>query len=423
MQNKKITVIDSVMGSGKTSWAIRYINDNPKTNFIYVAPYLAEVDRIMNSCPNRFKAPHHNGIGKLKSFQYLLSLNADICCTHALFTLFDEETRNLIREKKYTIIIDEVPMIMTEYGNMCDEERKEKLTKDDLSMMFRSGCLIKNEDDDFLRWNPKDVKMKISWYRVKKYAEAGCLLYLDNSFLAWQYNPENFRVFDNIFILTYLFDGSLAKHYFDVYGLKYEKKSVQCLYGKYNLCEFMSCDGAVFKELVNIYEGKMNYNTVPNSKDKRVLRSHLSKTWFGYSKNKEYIAQLRRNLCNYFQNNENRKERNKMWTAFKDGKKGNKQLNDKGYTYAFIPCNCRATNDFSDRSKLAYCVNRFLHPTIKHFFTSKGISVDEDAFALSEFVQWIWRSRIRNGQPIEIYIPSKRMRNLLKEWLGLSIEE
>lgn len=422
-QNSNITIVDSVMGSGKTSWAIRYINDNPKTNFIYVAPYLAEVDRIMSNCPKRFKTPYHNGVGKLESFKDLLAINADICCTHALFSLFDEEVRQMIKEKHYTVIIDEVPMIITEYDNMCDQDRKETLTKDDLTMMFRSGCLIKDPNNDFLRWNPKDVKMKISWYKVKKYAETGCLLYIDDSFLAWQYNPDNFKIFDNVFILTYLFDGSLTKHYFDIYGFEYQKKSVQCLYGNYCLCDFVPCDGSAFQDLIHIYEGKMNYNTILNNKDGRANRGHLSATWFQRDKNDGYISQLRKNLINYFQNTNGRNVKNKMWTAFKDGKRGNKKLNGKGYTYAFIPCNCRATNDFSDRSKLAYCVNRFLHPTIKHYFTSKGVFVDEDAFALSEFVQWIWRSRIRNGQPIEIYIPSKRMRNLLKEWLGLSIED
>lgn len=42
---------------------------------------------------------------------------------------------------------------------------------------------------------------------------------------------------------------------------------------------------------------------------------------------------------------------------------------------------------------------------------------DEDLFSLSAFLKWIWRSQIRDGQPIDIYIPSKRMRMLLKVWM------
>ena len=58
-----------------------------------------------------------------------------------------------------------------------------------------------------------------------------------------------------------------------------------------------------------------------------------------------------------------------------------------------------------------------MHPYEKKFFISKRIEVNEDMFALSELLQWIWRSCIRDGQPINLYIPSKRMRTLLKDYL------
>lgn len=47
----------------------------------------------------------------------------------------------------------------------------------------------------------------------------------------------------------------------------------------------------------------------------------------------------------------------------------------------------------------------------------KGFPVKEDIFALSEMVQWVWRSAIREGNPINIYVPSSRMRDLLERWL------
>ena len=48
----------------------------------------------------------------------------------------------------------------------------------------------------------------------------------------------------------------------------------------------------------------------------------------------------------------------------------------------------------------------------------KGVSVDEDTWALSELIQWIFRSAIRENNEINVYIPSERMRNLLIEWLN-----
>ena len=54
---------------------------------------------------------------------------------------------------------------------------------------------------------------------------------------------------------------------------------------------------------------------------------------------------------------------------------------------------------------------------IIRFFKDKNIEVDVDAWGLSELIQWIWRSRIRKGEEINLYIPSSRMRGLLKDWL------
>ena len=33
-------------------------------------------------------------------------------------------------------------------------------------------------------------------------------------------------------------------------------------------------------------------------------------------------------------------------------------------------------------------------------------------------LQWLWRSALRDGKHIILYIPSKRMRDLLKAWLN-----
>ena len=64
-----------------------------------------------------------------------------------------------------------------------------------------------------------------------------------------------------------------------------------------------------------------------------------------------------------------------------------------------------------------YLANRFSLPVIKSYFEERGIEVSDDAYALSEMVQWIWRSGIRQGDPITVFIPSNRMRHLLKLWL------
>ena len=80
-------------------------------------------------------------------------------------------------------------------------------------------------------------------------------------------------------------------------------------------------------------------------------------------------------------------------------------------------------NNYSDRHVVAYTINRFMNPVIRQFFQQHGVEVDEDRYALSDMIQWIWRSAIRNGEHITLYIPSYRMRKLLIDWINENSSE
>lgn len=111
---------------------------------------------------------------------------------------------------------------------------------------------------------------------------------------------------------------------------------------------------------------------------------------------------------------EKSKSDNNIWTTFKAYKK---LISGKGYAKGYLPSNMRATNEYKDRTAVAYMINKYFNPCIKNFFLSKGIEVDEDGYALSEMLQFLWRSAIREGRIITVYIPSSRMRNLLIKWI------
>ena len=49
--NMEVKVIDSMMGSGKSESMIKLMNSsNEDEKFIYITPYLDEIDRIKSSC-------------------------------------------------------------------------------------------------------------------------------------------------------------------------------------------------------------------------------------------------------------------------------------------------------------------------------------------------------------------------------------
>ena len=140
----------------------------------------------------------------------------------------------------------------------------------------------------------------------------------------------------------------------------------------------------------------------------------LSMNWFKKSE-EEDTEQLRKNISNCFKNiwgDIPAEER--LWATY------NKEFNHmkgKGYTKSFLTFNAKATNAYRNRTHLVYMVNVFMNVNDKKFYQKHGIEVNEDMFALYIMVQWIWRSAIRDGEEVYLYIPSSRMRNILINWI------
>jgi hypothetical protein len=84
--------------------------------------------------------------------------------------------------------------------------------------------------------------------------------------------------------------------------------------------------------------------------------------------------------------------------------------------------NMKATDDYKHKTALAYLVNRFQSPIVEGYFRDRGVPTREDLFALTELIQWIWRSAIRGKPPkeIQLYLPSERMRDILIRWFVTS---
>ena len=77
----------------------------------------------------------------------------------------------------------------------------------------------------------------------------------------------------------------------------------------------------------------------------------------------------------------------------------------------------RGTNDHVHCSHLIYLYDQHINPYVARWLEDNSRAFD-DACALAELIQWVWRSRVRKGQPITLYLPSPRMRQLMEEWLS-----
>lgn len=90
---------------------------------------------------------------------------------------------------------------------------------------------------------------------------------------------------------------------------------------------------------------------------------------------------------------------------------------DENGLRCWVASNARATNSFSNRHTLAFMLKVSPNPEISKYFGKRGASLSSDTYALSGLIQWVWRSAIRKGEPITLYLPSPRMRRLFEEWL------
>lgn len=381
------------MGSGKSTTFINHMKNNTSTKYIYITPFLSEIQRTIDEIPG-FKEPRHLGDGKLENLHQLLIDDRNIATTHSLFRTCTDETLDLINAGEYTLILDESMDVI----DMFD------ITNKDYEMLVNNNLI--GIENSVVTWLDDEYEGQFHYF--KNLCKNGTVLEIKSTkkvqFLAWNFSTKAFSSFKDIYILTYLFESSMMCNYFEMSKVEYEKYTVE----DYQVIPFSDkkpYDKKMYADLINIYDGNLN-----NIGDRKTA---LSLNWL--RKNSDIRKKLKNNIYNYFQHQVEAKSDTILWTTFKGVKN---HLSGKGYTKSFLSCNARATNEYKDRYNLAYCCNRFISPDYINYFESHGVIVNEDLYALSEMIQWIWRSRIRDGQPINIYIPSKRQRKLLLDWLN-----
>ena len=391
-----VTIIDSPCGRGKTTYAINYINERPSDNFVYITPFLKEVERVIeqtkfNGADKRFVQPANLGNGKMDSLINLFHNNRDIVSTHSLFSKCSQSVADNIRIGHYTLILDEV-MSVVEVLN---------LKKSDIPTMLDAELVRIDEKTNKLIW----LKGDDAYNEVKEICENNNIYVVSGVAIVWTFPVEIFEAFDDVIICTYMFNCQLQKYYYDMYNVAYTKKSI------------------VNGELVDYIEQKDSLDKLhilDNNKINHVGdgKYDLSKSW--YEKHKKNLKMLQNNIYNYVSHlapilaGTKVKSKDVIWTTFKDYQT---KLKGKGYANSFIPCNSRATNEYMNSFVVVYPINIFVNPIVKQFFTNNGVEINEDGYALSELIQFIYRSRIRQNQHIYCYIPSVRMRSLLYNYM------
>lgn len=405
-----VYVCDAIMGSGKSQSAISYMNEHDGERFVYITPYIEETERIQQSCPGAsFITPSSKiadyGYSKIEHTRHLLEDGKNISTTHAAFRLYTEDMIVNIQKWKYTLIIDEAVNVLCELNE----------SPSDVDVFEKAGY-VKYDGNGVYRYNGGEYGGGLL-DGVFQMLKRNNILRLrnitghpeDDILFFWELHPDVLRAFNKVFVLTYLFDGQDVKYYFDMNGIEYKKIGIQRDGDTYRFADTMEYYPQYISKLdqmIHIFENQ-KLNNIGSG------RYALSAGWFEKAEPND-LVKLKNNLYNYFHNYSGSVSTDDiMWSTFKEY--GSK-LKGKGYSSQLTACNLRAFNTMRNKTVLAYCVNVFVNPFKKRYLSRAG-EYDEDAYALSMMVQWIWRSAIRDGKEISIYIPSERMRNLLKAWI------
>ena len=410
----KVEILDAIMGSGKTQGVIKWMIENPSNKYLYISPMLTEVEeRIPQSCEAiEFTFPtteeHRTKSAHLLE---LLKAGCNVAFTHSLFTELTKEHLKTIKDQKYVMVIDEEVSLITPY--------KGKYKKGDITSLEEAGHIRVDEDNlGKVEWLWDTMSDDTQYSGLKRLCDMDMIYCSKRSrdMMVVQLPIALVESSQRTIILSYLFKGSVMESFLRLKGIDVVD---------FTEVSLMKDTVTVLREAGNL----INFCSLPSTN--AVKKYGMTNTWYTMSANKDQLKKLGAAIRSVY-----RKvgKDHLLITMPKDSTM--KELNNKKNSRYFLPkgvstegvflyCGARATNDYAHKSAVIHAYNRYINTVVKAYLQDYGKELsaipNDDQFALSEMVQWIWRTRIRKDQPIDVYILPKRMEDLLKSWLDGSV--
>lgn len=435
----EIVVYDGMCGSGKSTKMMKLMQDNyHNSKFLYITPLLTECHRVagtkIDDCGNlirneksemsklKFQHPNnkfgnsdddfHQPYTKLNSLRELLKNRENIVSTHSLFLSMNLDT--LSNTQDYTLIIDETldvyeknTMISTKEVAKLLKRKILKVREDGISLEFDREVFGSDEDDD------EDGVKDTRYEQFAVLCDNKQLLLVNNRVVIWEFSADILKKFKKVIICSYLFEGREMSCYLKRHKIPYT-------------IEKLDKHPREVKHLINIVDDvKLNavgekYSALSISKTK--IRGVEDFEYRGVNRDEVAVVNdtLRKNLHNLFNARWKAKAGDRLYTCPKDNqhKIGNGQ-----YDKSWLAFSTKATNDYSDVHNVAFLMNVFSSPDIKAVCKFDDVELNDDIVAISHLIQFVFRSAVRKGESINLYIPSKRMRMLMEQWLEGKFDE
>lgn len=422
----KIKVISEMCGTGKSSYILnemlQWQKDKVYDQFVYISPLLSEVGgakdedgsyltgRVQEVCKSMdFKFPKAKSSGgKSEHVRELLLDGKNISATHSLFLGLEEVDIELFRERNNILVIDEAVSAFQEFTEVSRQGIELLLTNENLIV----------DDDNVVSWNhikfPVDVEAAnpkfggrpFEYKELVQLCNRGHVHLVQGRVVIWEFPVSVLDAFDEVYVLTYLFEGSFMSSWCKLndIGVEYVEPSL------YRSTE----------EVKAFIKSSVEVASAPPLKP--LDKYTYSYTWWSEASNSK-IDKVNTSLASYIKNYlKGYTYEDYLFTYPKflrgDGKKKPLKIKGRGFTKAdWLAVQTRATNDYADKKVIFYLYDRYPNTTLVNFCASKGCNLDKDSFAVGELIQLLWRGCARKGEPMVVIIPSKRMRRLFNDWL------
>ena len=372
---KKPIIVDS----DESSILYEYEEDAPLKDKVFKHPFFSK-----------------NG-GKAESLPVMINNNDNIVSTHQLFVNLTPSI--LEKAKDYILIIDEMLSVYEIYDVYSDKEIKAMFDNKWITTDNTDGITLRFHRENYgtTTADRPDPTRDTYYETFATLCDLGQLMLIDGKVVIWELAANALKSFKDVWIATYMFEDNIMASYLKVHGIEYE------------LIRFGKKPSDI-KHLISIYEDsqRSNLNAIGN-KD-----SSLSLSNCRVPNTKDVLSC---NLDNYIRNKAKCKKTDLIWTSFKECKTTIQKYGNNNYSKQWLPFNTKATNEYGSKHAVAYLCNIYPNPELLKASSARGFEVRKDIYAIAEMVQFIWRSAIRNGEEISLYVPSSRMRSLLNDWL------
>lgn len=406
----KIELLDSIMGSGKTLGVIQWILNNPQNKYLYVSPMLTEVEeRIPEACRSlEFVYPCTEEYKtKGEHLLKLLEEGCNVSFTHSLFTDLTKKHLALIKSHEYILIVDEEVALIEPYRGIYD--------RDDILSLEKAGHIRVLEDDlgrvEWL-WYNDDEMNKTVYSKLKRMCDLGMLYCAkrDRKIMVVHLPIELVQSSRRVILLTYLFEGSVMESFTKLKGIdvvpftevKLCKTTVQVLEEARKLITFV--ETTTTKAVSKLSMSSVWYSKNATAEELEKVSNAIFSVYRKYGNRDSFIFTAPKALADYEYVKKERITRNIIHR---------KMPKDVDWIY----CGTKATNLWAHKTVAVHAYNRFVNTAIKAYLQDYGTPPNDDKFALSEMVQWVWRTCIRSDEAVELCIMSARMKRLFTEWL------